>query len=108
MRRLTEAWLVAATATLAGCAYIPLAPTVAEIVNSAAQDRGYANPDFTRAAAEACEARAARYGRVSVTSIQQQSSTTARVRGAIQTGYEARTFGCSFRSDGRITDFDLN
>ncbi len=92
---------------LGSCQYAGLAPVLAEVVNEAAGKRGYADEDFGRAAAEACRGRAARHGRVSITSVEQQSSSTMRVRGTIEDPYRVRDRGfvCLFRSDGRIAAF---
>lgn len=84
--------------------------------------QGYGTQNFERAAVNACAAQAQRYGRVSVDNVEQRGSRTVRVRGMIEAnggytnaGYgsygarlERRTFDCSFRSDGRITNFDTN
>jgi hypothetical protein len=80
---------------------------------------GYGNQSFERAAVDACGAQAQRYGRVSIDNVEMRSRSTMRVRGMIEAnaggygGYgsygnamERRTFTCSFRSDGRISDFD--
>ena len=83
-------------------------------------NQGYGNQSFERAAVDACGAQAQRYGRVSVDNVEMRSRDTLRVRGMIEAnaGYNAagygsygnaierRTFTCSFRSDGRVTDFD--
>jgi hypothetical protein len=63
---------------------------------------------FEDAAVEACANEARRYGSVSVTDVRAQSSSTMRVNGVVAVnGYSRRAFGCSFREDGRITDFDI-
>ncbi|HEX8214750.1 MAG TPA: hypothetical protein VF582_04670 [Allosphingosinicella sp.] len=81
---------------------------------------GYGNQSFEQAAVNACASQAQRYGRVSVDNVELRSRSTVRVRGMIEAnagynaggygnygaGVERRTFDCSFRSDGRITDFD--
>ena len=79
---------------------------------------GYGSQNFERAAVDACGAQAQRYGRVSIDDVELRSRSTVRVRGMIEAnagyggygsyggGIERRTFDCSFRSDGRITDFD--
>ena len=64
---------------------------------------------FEDAAAEACVNEARRYGSVSVTDVRAQSASTIRVSGVVAAnGYSRRAFGCSFREDGRITDFDID
>lgn len=70
---------------------------------------GNSNQSFEQAAVNACASQAGRYGRVGISDVRQQSSSTLRVRGTIEVNnsYQRRSFGCSFRSDGRITDFDI-
>ena len=63
--------------------------------------------DFQRAAVNACGNYASQYGQVSVRDVRQQSRDTLRVYGLIGTNFGTRDFECSFRSDGRITDFDV-
>ncbi|HEV2080752.1 MAG TPA: hypothetical protein VGR19_12780 [Allosphingosinicella sp.] len=80
---------------------------------------GYGSQNFERAAVDACGSQAQRYGRVSIDNVELRSRSTVRVRGMIEAnaggyggygsyggGIERRTFDCSFRSDGRITNFD--
>ena len=62
---------------------------------------------FQQAAMQACGSTAARYGQVGIRNVQQISSSTVRVYGTVSNGYSGRNFQCSFRSDGRITDFDI-
>jgi hypothetical protein len=73
--------------------------------------QGYGNtgPQFQSAAVNACGQQASQYGQVSVTNVQQVSSSTLRVDGriAVNGGYQQRSFTCGFRNDGRITDFRL-
>jgi hypothetical protein len=69
---------------------------------------GYNNGgNFQQAAVNACGSQASRYGQVQIRDIRQQSSSTLRVYGDVYSNYGRRDFQCSFRSDGRITDFDL-
>jgi len=69
---------------------------------------GQGGQTFESAAAEACAYQAQRYGYATVTNVRAQSSSTLRVSGYVQTNnYGRRSFGCSFREDGRITDFDI-
>lgn len=65
--------------------------------------------NFSQAAAQACASVASRYGgAVQVTSVRQADrNDRLRVRGYVQRGYGADDWGCTFRSDGRITDFDI-
>ncbi|HEY0626221.1 MAG TPA: hypothetical protein VGD10_05750 [Allosphingosinicella sp.] len=107
MRIATLPLLIAATAPLAGCAYLPLAPAVADIVASGRNQYVYTADELPKAASEACRSEAYRYGRfMSIDSVQLLSQTTARVHGTIQYTNGTRSFGCTFRNDGRIIDFD--
>ncbi len=71
------------------------------------QSYGYGNSGFSQAAVSACGNYASRYGRVSVNQVRQTSSDKVHVYGYASNGYQARNFDCSFRSDGRISDFDM-
>lgn len=87
------------------------------------QGYGYGNQNMESYAVDACASQASRYGRVSVSDVERRGSRTLRVRGVIDAAgynnggygggygnygnYERRSFSCSVRTDGRITDFDL-
>lgn len=87
------------------------------------QGYGYSNQNVEGYAVNACASQASRYGRVSVSDVDRRGSRTLRVRGVIDAAgynnggygggygnygnYERRSFSCSVRTDGRITDFDL-
>jgi len=62
---------------------------------------------FSQAAASACANYASRYGAVRITSVRQTSSDKVHVYGTVSRGYGGDGFDCSFRSDGRISDFDI-
>ena len=63
---------------------------------------------MSQAAAQACASYASRFGAVRITGVRQASSyDRLRVTGYVQRGYGMDNFGCTFRSDGRITDFDI-
>ena len=62
---------------------------------------------FSQAAVQACGGTASRFGQVGIRDVRQVSSSTVRVYGVVSNGYSGRNFACSFRSDGRITDFDI-
>jgi hypothetical protein len=68
---------------------------------------GYGGGGFSQAAAGACANYASRYGAVRVTSVRQTSADKVHVYGLVSRGYGSDDFDCSFRSDGRISDFDL-
>jgi hypothetical protein len=69
---------------------------------------GRGGPDMRTMAVDTCGAEASRYGRVGITQVQQVSRSTLRVYGTIDSNYRRHSFACSFREDGRITDFDVN
>ena len=69
---------------------------------------GYGNNGFSQAAASACGNYASRYGQVSVRNVQQLDGQHVKVFGYVSRGYGSNEgWDCTFRSDGRITDFDL-
>ena len=67
----------------------------------------YGGGGLSQAAAGACANVASRYGPVRVTSVRQTSSSRVKVHGFAQRGYRRDNWDCTFRSDGRITDFDI-
>lgn len=107
MRKFLIPVLMSGTLMLGGCAY-GLGGGLGGIFG----DDGYgynSNSDFERAAVNACGREASRYGRVSISYVQQDSRDTVRVDGRIQARDNDRDeFRCIFRSDGRIVDFDLD
>lgn len=113
MRKLLIPTLVAGAMALGGCT--TMLPAVLGSVLQGGLGGGYGYPDqgyggssFQQAAVNACGSQASRYGQVRITNVQQSSSSTLRVYGTVSTnGYDQRNFACSFRSDGRITDFDI-
>ena len=72
-----------------------------------ASNQGYYGGGFQQAAINACAGVASRYGLVAIRDIRQTSGSTLRVYGVVGNGYRNDDFACSFRSDGRITDFDI-
>ena len=62
---------------------------------------------FSQAAASACANYASRYGAVSVRNVQQIDSNHLKVFGYVSRGYASEGWDCTFRSDGRVVDFDL-
>lgn len=73
------------------------------------QGAGYGNTNFQNAAVNACGSQASQYGRVNVTNVAAVSSSTLQVQGTVDVngGFQRRGFVCNFRSDGRITGFDV-
>lgn len=106
--------LILGSLTLAGCATSPLGgygmggpleAVLGSVLGGSSQ--GYGSSSFQQAAVNACGAQASRYGQVSIQDVRQQSSSTLRVYGVVGSNYGSRNFACSFRNDGRITDFDI-
>ena len=62
---------------------------------------------LSQAGAQACASIASRYGPVRVTSVRQSSYDRVKVYGYAQRGYRSDNWDCTFRADGRITDFDI-
>ena len=117
MRKTSFAALAAGTLVLGGCAagvgQNPLGAILGSVLGGsggAYPQGGYNNQSFQSAAVNACGAYAQqRYGRVAITDVRARSQTTLRVYGTVEVnnGYQRRRFECDFRSDGRITDFDI-
>ena len=116
MRKLLIPTLLAGAMALGGCASVLPAVLGSVLQGGLGQggagygypDQGYGSQNFQQAAVNACGQQAARYGQVRISNVQQSSSSTLRVYGTVSTGgYQQRNFACSFRSDGRITDFDI-
>ncbi len=74
--------------------------------NIGALGGGYGT-NFSQAAASACANYASRYGRVSVHNVVRLDSNHVKVGGSASSGYRSEGWDCTYRSDGRITDFDL-
>ena len=68
---------------------------------------GYGGSSFGQAAVSACGNYAMRYGRVSISNVRQTSNDKVHVYGYANNGYSNRYFDCTFRSDGRVSDFDI-
>ena len=107
MRKGLLALLVGGVLPLGGCAYVGFAPLLAEAVNEASQRERYPPEAFGPAAAEACRGRAARHGRVEITSVEPHGADSMRVYGTIEDPYgrAPRRFSCVFRSDGNMPYF---
>ena len=74
------------------------------------RNTGMGGQGLQDAAVEACANEARRYGFVNISDVRAQSNSTLRVTGTVDTnnGNNRRAFGCSYREDGRITDFGIN
>ena len=114
MRKPLSALVVTVALALGGCASPlggyggmggPLEAVLGSVLGAGQQ--GYGSGNFQQAAVNACGNEASRYGQVSVQDVRQQNSDTLRVYGVVGSNYGNREFACSFRSDGRITDFDI-
>lgn len=120
MRKVLMPTVLAAGLTLSGCAAV-LPAVIGTAVNqgisaatrAAASDRGSGlspqQQQLRNAAANACGQQASQYGLVTISDVQQASRTTLRVHGIIAANgpNQQRSFTCSFRNDGQITDFRL-
>lgn len=62
--------------------------------------------NFQQAAVNACAGTAARYGQVRIREVRQISYDSVKVWGNVY-GFRNDSWDCTFRSDGRITDFDI-
>jgi hypothetical protein len=103
--------LLALPVCLAGCAPLPFAPVAVDAVrDSAIQGKRFADGDFAAAAQEACRARAARHGRVDITTVEPHGAADMRVYGTIDRfgGSQGRSFACVFRRDGNMPHFKLS
>ena len=112
MRKPTTLILAAGALSLGGCMSSPLGgmggpleAVLGQVLGGGNQNQGGSN--FQQAAINACGNHASQYGQVSVRDVRQQSRDTLRVYGVVGSNYGNRGFECSFRSDGRITDFDI-
>jgi hypothetical protein len=83
-----------------------LAPVLVDAANSRRSGRNVGE-DFEGAAAEACSARAARYGRLTLGAIQRIGSSMVRVSGTVQEATRERAFTCDFQSNGRLARFRI-
>jgi hypothetical protein len=92
------------TSPLGGGMGGPLEAVLGQVLGGS-QNNGGSN--FQQAAINACGNHASQYGQVSIRDVRQQSRDTLRVYGVVGSNYDSRNFECSFRSDGRITDFDF-
>ena len=114
MRITTSAIALIGALSLGGCATSPyggmggpLESVLGSVLAGGLGGGQSNNSNFQQAAVNACGNYASQYGQVSVRDIRQQSRDTLRVYGLVGSNYGARNFECSFRSDGRITDFDM-
>lgn len=103
----------AAALALTGCAYglpgMGGPDIVGQVLNNVLYPSSRDSSDFVNAAANACGEYASQYGRVSIVEVEQISNSSLRVHGFVdQGGLLRRQFGCTFRNDGRITDFDID
>ncbi len=117
MRKLTTTLAAVGALSLGGCATQPFGggpfggmggplESVLGSVLGSSTGTGY-NDSFQQAALNACANYASQYGQVALRDVRQQNRDTLRVYGIIGSNYGSRNFECSFRSDGRITDFDV-
>ena len=103
--------LLALPLPLAGCAALPFAPAAIDLARGAAtQGQRYTDESFPAAAQEACRGRAARYGRVEITTVEPHGAKAMRVYGTIDRfgGSPGRSFACVFRRDGNMPHFRIS
>ena len=97
--------LAAAALPLAGCAF-------SDMLGGYDRNGGYygqGGPNFEEVAADACAREASRYGRPAVRDVRRAGSSAMRVTGTVDvSNYGRRGFGCTYRQDGRIVDFDID
>lgn len=113
MRKSPALILIAGALALGGCATGPLGggmggpleAVLGQVLGGAGQNNN-GGGQFQQAAVNACGNHASQYGQVQVRDVRQQDRNTLRVYGVVGSNYDSRNFECSFRSDGRITDFD--
>lgn len=111
MRKSSTAILAAGALALGGCMTSPLGgmggplEQVLGSVLGAGQNDGGSR--FQQQAINACGNQASQYGQVAIQDVRQQSRDTLRVFGTVSSNWDSRNFQCSYRSDGRITDFDI-
>ena len=112
MRKPTTLILAAGALSLGGCMTDPLGgmggpleAVLGQVLGAGNQNQSGSN--FQQAAVNACGRHAQQYGQVSIRDVRQQSRDTLRVYGVVGSSYDNRNFECSFRTDGRITDFDM-
>ncbi len=86
----------------------PLEAVLGGVLGGGYGGYGYGSgSSFQQAAVNACGSYAARFGRSTVTSVRQTSGSRMKVYGYSNRGYGRDNWDCTFRSDGRITDFDI-
>ena len=111
MRKPLSMLVLVAALPLGACTYgLGGQDVLGSVLGGVLNDGGYygrGGQSFQDAAVEACANEARRYGNVSISDVRAQSSSTLRVTGVIDSNFDRRAFGCSFREDGRITDFDV-
>ena len=118
MRKLMTPILVTSGLAISGCSTVlPIVLStvvqqgVGAAVGAAKRSGESAIPpqQLQAAAVNACTQAASQHGQATVNTLQQIGSSTVRANGTIAANgsYPQRSFTCSFRSDGKITDFRL-
>ncbi len=114
MKKFTLAIMLAGSFSLTGCAAGlgdptgGLGPVLGAVLGAGNDGRyGQGGPDFREVAIDACGNHASRYGQVRINDVRQASRDTMHVYGTVSNNYQQRSFGCAFRSDGRITGFEI-
>ena len=115
MRKTTLSLIALAALPLAGCMGMSpggglggagvLGSVLGSVLNQPTYGRG--GPDLQTMAVDACGGQAQRYGQVNISDVRAESRSTLRVYGTIDANYRRHAFACSYREDGRITDFTV-
>ena len=118
MRKLMTATLVTSGLAVSGCATVlpmVLSTVVSQGVGAAvgaakrAGENAIPPQELQAGAVNACTQQASQHGQATVNTLQQMGRSTLRANGTIAANgsYPQRSFTCTFRSDGKITDFRL-
>ena len=118
MRKRMTAILVSSALGISGCATVlplVLSTVVQQGVGAAvgaakrAGDNAIPPEQLQAAAVSACTQQASQHGQATVTTLQQVGGSALRANGTIAANgsHPQRSFTCTFRGDGKITDFRL-
>jgi predicted membrane-bound mannosyltransferase len=118
MRKLVIPILLTSGLAISGCAAVlpmvlstAVSQGVGAAVGAAKRSGQSAIPpqQLQEATVSTCTQQSSQHGQAAVKTVQQISSGTIRANGVIAANgsYPQRSFTCTYRSDGRITDFRL-
>ena len=97
--------LLSGSLALGGCAASIAAGVAGAALRSAGNDKPAAAQDLGPPALEACKARAAAHGEVSIIDVERRSDGKIIVWGTVNDARQRQSFEC--RYDGKIADFNL-